>query len=63
MTIWIVRKHPPYPFDARYATEAFTIHSTHPTRAAAQVEAHRKMQCKPKYFYSVGRVQLREAKQ
>jgi hypothetical protein len=65
MTIWIVRKHPPYPLGISYGNlEAFTIFSTHSTRAEAEAVASSKgaraKKQNSRYLYTVGRVTLKE---
>ena len=62
MTIWIVKRHPPHPYSARGHLKAFTIFSTHATKAEAQEVVTKKMQNKnTNYLYTVGRVQLKKA--
>ena len=63
MTIWIVRKHPRHPlWDANI--EAFTIVSTHATRAEAAAEASgRNKRRATRVLYTVGKVTLKELSQ
>lgn len=62
MTIWIVRRHPPAPYGYRGHLEAFTIFSTHATKAEAQRVVLKKMSSRiTDYCYTVGRVQLKKA--
>lgn len=61
-TIWIVRKHPPYPYGAGWI-DAFTIHSTHSNRAEAMNVVNEKMRSQTRtYLYTLGKVVLKEKK-
>lgn len=60
MTIWIVRKHPLFPYNGGGWMEQFTIHSTHANRKEAKEVADKKNGSKTtNYLYTVGRVSLR----
>lgn len=59
--IWIVRKHPPMPYKfQRGHLAAFTIHSAHESHASAAEQAKVLNGRSVIYFYSVGKVQLKE---
>ncbi len=62
MTIWIVRRHPRMPYGTGGYLAAFTIFSTHATKAEAQEVVTKKMRNKnTNYLYTAGKVQLKEA--
>jgi|LakMenE18May11ns_1017448.scaffolds.fasta_scaffold7573038_1 hypothetical protein len=56
--IWIVRKHPPYPY-SRGNLEAFTIHGQYPSRVEAKAEADKKNK-RSNYLYTVYGLKVKE---
>ena len=59
--IYIIRKHPPYPF-GRGHLEVFTIVDAKATKKEADEITKQKNSKASRYLYTVGRVQLKETK-